>query len=114
MASPGDWLGLARRCGKAAVGRYACRQALRRRQAALLVVAEDGSPGSRRYWERAARTAGVELVVWGSQEALARALGAAGRVAVAAVLEPGLAARFSQAVRGGVVRDHRPADRVQE
>lgn len=112
MASPDDWLGLARRSGKVAIGRHACRQALHRRQVALLVVAEDGSASARRYWDRVARLAGVGLAVWGSKGHLARALGVPGQPAVVAILDRGLASNFLAAVSGCVedARGRRPAE----
>ena len=112
MASPADWLGLARRSGKVAIGRYACRQAVQRRRVALLVVAEDGSASARRHWERVAQSAGVRLVVWGTKDELARALGAPGQAAVVAILDRGLASNFLAAVSGCVedARGRRPGE----
>ena len=110
MATPDQWLGLARRAGRLAVGRFACRQALRRRQAACLVLAEDASQAARRHWQRVAERAGVAWVVWGNKDRLARALGAAGELAVVAILDRALADNFLASVSGCVddARGRRP------
>ncbi|MEW6046231.1 MAG: ribosomal L7Ae/L30e/S12e/Gadd45 family protein [Bacillota bacterium] len=103
MARPSDWLGLARRSGRAAIGRQACRQALHGGRAVLVVTAQDGSPGARRYWQGAARRAGIRIVTWGTRQELGQALGM-GAVTVVAICDRDLASNFLAAVSGCTMR----------
>ena len=103
MAAPAQWLGLARRAGRAAVGRQACRLALRSGRTALVVVAHEVSPAAHRYWARSARQAGAAFAVWGSRELLGRAVGV--RLAgVVAVCDREMASNFLAAVNGCTMR----------
>lgn len=112
MASPDAWLGLARRAGRIAVGRVACRQALRDRRAAALVVAQDASDAAKRHWARVAPRYGVPVVLWGDMRRLARALGAPGQPGVVAILDRAMAQNFLASVNECVedARGRRPSE----
>lgn len=83
-------LGLARRAGAVAKGTGAARQALRKGEARLLIVATDGSETQREKVVPAAQAQGVPWIRWGSMDDLGGALGT-GPVAAVAVTRDGFA-----------------------
>lgn len=76
-------LGLTQRAGKAASGEVAVEQALKKRRAHLLIVAEDASGRTRERLAALAAQTSVPCYVVGTREDLGLALGKAQRAAVA-------------------------------
>lgn len=93
-------LGLARRARRVAAGHEAAERALAAGRAALVILAEDASEGTRRRFAAHAAGKGVPVRVWGRMETLGRAIGSAPR-AVLAVCDRGLAARLVELLDGG-------------
>ena len=83
-------LGLAQRAGAVVKGTVATRHALRRREAKLVLVAEDGSETQRRKILPLAKAQGVPLETLAVQNELGAALGS-GPLAVVAVTRSGFA-----------------------
>lgn len=95
---PGDrqalqLLGIARRAGRVTSGTDPIRSALRRGEAALLVVARDAGENARDRVLPSARTRGVTVVTCGTRETLGGAIGRGPTPAVA-VTDRGLAEAF--------------------
>ena len=76
-------LGLAQRAGAVVKGTEATRQALRRGEARLILVAGDGSDGQKGKVLPLADARGVPVATLGSQEELGAALGSGALAAVA-------------------------------
>lgn len=85
MISPAlhSMLGLCQRAGKAVSGDLAVEQALRRRKADLLLLAEDASERTREKFLKLAEQASVRCFSVGDRADLGSALGKAGRAVVA-------------------------------
>jgi ribosomal protein L7Ae-like RNA K-turn-binding protein len=78
----GDWtnlLGLARRAGKLIAGTEAASQAIRRRQAFLLILADDLAPASQKKLRNLAEFHGVPIMAALTREELGRVTGCPGR-----------------------------------
>lgn len=75
-------LGLCQRAGKLVSGDFASEQALRRRKASLVLLAEDASERTREKFERLAADSGTPCYVAGSRSELGSALGKADRAVV--------------------------------
>ena len=93
-------LGLAQRAGAVVKGTEATRQALRRREAKLVLVAEDGSETQRKKILPLVRAQEVPLETLGGQNELGAALGC-GPLTVVAVTRSG----FSRQLRERLGRD---------
>ncbi|MEZ4414212.1 MAG: L7Ae/L30e/S12e/Gadd45 family ribosomal protein [Gemmatimonadota bacterium] len=76
-------LGLARRSGHVAPGTARAREAIRRGEARLVLVAADASPAQVDKVRKPAERHGIPLFVWGDRESLGRAVGAGPLSAVA-------------------------------
>lgn len=75
-------LGLCQRAGKLASGDFAAEQALKKRKAELLILAEDASDRTQEKFLGLARTAGVRCYAVGTRDELGHALGKEHRAAV--------------------------------
>jgi ribosomal protein L7Ae-like RNA K-turn-binding protein len=93
-------LGLAQRAGAVVKGTEATRQALRRGEARLVLVAGDGSEGQKGKVLPLAEARGVPVETLGSQDELGAAVGS-GPLAAAAVTR----SSFAKQVRGRLGRD---------
>ncbi len=91
-------LGLCARAGRLKSGLEGCEQAVKRQGAPLCLVDEGISPSSRKAMEDACRFAGAKLFTL-PQGSLGHAIGKPGRM-VAAVTDPGFAARLIQMLQG--------------
>lgn len=96
-------LGLALRAGRLAVGDHAVRWALRRGQAALVIVAQDAGRASRRRFASLAARMQVPLLTYGSKASLGAMVGR-GACAVLAVTDEGLAAAVGRRLAQGSAR----------
>lgn len=97
-------LGLARRAGRAVVGTEAVREAGRRGELDLALIARDASANARRRMRGLLADPAVEVVWCGSRESLGRAVGRTG-VAVVGVSDRGLARQIAAAACRGVKPD---------
>jgi ribosomal protein L7Ae-like RNA K-turn-binding protein len=77
-----QFLGLCHRAGKVASGDLAAEQALKKRKADLLILAEDASERTQEKFLYLAQQAGVRTYKVGTREELGDALGKAHRAAV--------------------------------
>jgi len=75
-------LGLCQRAGKLASGDLAAEQALRRRRAELVLIADDASDRTRDKFVHLADQSGTPCYSVGTREALGGALGKAGRAVI--------------------------------
>ncbi len=75
-------LGLCQRAGKIASGDVAAEQALKRRKAALLILAEDASERTQEKFVALARQSGVPCYRVGTRDELGGAVGKAHRAAL--------------------------------
>lgn len=75
-------LGLCQRAGQMASGDMAAEQALKKRKAELLILAEDASERTQEKFLELARRAGVRCYTIGTRDELGGALGKAHRAAV--------------------------------
>ena len=89
-------LGLAEKAGKTASGEFLTEQALRSRSAYLTILAEDASAGTKKKFTNMCITAGCPLLMFGSKEELAHAMGKEMRSCVA-ILDEGLADAIGKA-----------------
>ena len=83
-------IGIAKRAGRVMSGAYQVEQAVHKRQARLVIVAEDASENTRKLFTDKCLTYSVPCVFYSDKESLGRALGAKERSS-AAVLDEGLA-----------------------
>lgn len=86
-------LGLCRRSGNIAAGETAAEQAVRKKNAKLLILAEDASANTKKKFGNSAAYYGIPLVEMGKKEALGRAIGMEQR-SILAVTEEGFAKRL--------------------
>lgn len=86
-------LGLCKRSGNAAAGETAAEQAVRRKKAALLILAEDASINTKKKFRNSAAYYGIPLVEIGKKEELGRAIGMEQR-SILAVTEEGFARKL--------------------
>lgn len=93
-------VGLARRAGRVVAGTQAVREAGRRGDLRLLLIARDATDNARRRVRGAASDRAVATLRCGTRETLGRAIGRAG-VAVVGVTDPGLADRIRAAGTAG-------------
>jgi ribosomal protein L7Ae-like RNA K-turn-binding protein len=75
-------LGLCQRAGKTASGDLAAEQALKKRKAELLILADDASERTREKFVELAARVGVPCYCAGTRDELGEALGKAHRAAV--------------------------------
>jgi ribosomal protein L7Ae-like RNA K-turn-binding protein len=88
-------LGLCQRAGRLASGELAAEQALRRRRAVLLLVAQDVSERTREKYLQLARSSGTPCFLAGTMEELGLAAGKSRRAALAVQ-----SADFARGIRG--------------
>lgn len=93
-------LGLCQRAGQVASGELATEQALKRRKAALLLVATDTSERTRNRYLHLARTAGVPCYLVGSIDELGSAVGKPRRAALAI-----LSTDFAKGIQGMIAKE---------
>lgn len=86
-------LGLCKRAGRLAAGETAAEQAIRKKQAVLLILAEDASANTKKKFKNSAAYYKLPLIEIGSKTELGRAIGAEQRSAIA-ITEEGFAARL--------------------
>ncbi len=91
------FLGLATRAGRTASGDEACRAAMQKGLARLVVVASDASPGTQETFRRLAGTFRTRFRILGTKESLGRFSGKADR-AIVAVNDEGFAARLTELI----------------
>ena len=83
-------MGLARKGGNAAVGRDPVRDAVRRGEASLLVIASDAGDSVTSEVSRLGESSRIPIITVGTRETMGRALGRA-EVSVTAITDAGLA-----------------------
>ena len=88
-------LGIAAKAGKLASGEFAAEQALKARKAWLVIVAEDASVNTKKKFRDRCEYVSCPLLVIGTKQTLARAIGKDERSCIA-VLDQGLAAAISR------------------
>ena len=88
-------LGLCKRAGKLAAGEVAAEQAVRKKQAYLLILAEDASANTKRKFRNSAAYYELPLAEIGNKEELGRAIGADLR-SIIAITEEGFAKKLKQ------------------
>lgn len=86
-------LGLCKRAGKLAAGEVAAEQAVRKKQAQLLILAEDASKNTKKKFTNSAAYYEVPLVEAGTKQELGRAIGGDVR-SIIAVTEDGFAKKL--------------------
>lgn len=86
-------LGLCKRSGNIAAGETAAEQAVRRKNAELLILAGDASANTKKKFRNSAAYYGITLVETGNKEELGRAIGTEQR-SIIAVTEKGFAAKL--------------------
>ena len=91
-------LGIAAKAGKLASGEFAAGQALKARKAWLTIVAEDASANTKKKFRDRCEHGGCPLLVIGSKQALAHAIGKGDRSCIA-VLDQGLSESILRAIR---------------
>ena len=88
-------LGLCKRAGKLAAGEVAAEQAVRGKNAYLLILSEDASKNTKKKFRNSAAYYELPLAEIGTKEELGRAIGADMR-SVIAVTEEGFAKKLKQ------------------
>ena len=88
-------LGLCKRAGKLAAGETAAEQAIRKKQAALLILAEDASKNTKKKFTNSAAYYGLPLAEAGTKQELGRAIGAEER-SIIAITEEGFAKKLKE------------------
>ena len=86
-------LGLCKRAGKLSAGEVAAEQAVRKKTACLLILAEDASANTKKKFRNSAAYYHLPLAEIGKKEELGRAIGADTR-AILAVTEAGFAKKL--------------------
>jgi len=76
-------LGLCQRAGKAISGEFAVEQALRRRKADLLILAEDASENTQERFINLAQRSGVPCYRFGTRDELGAVIGKGHRATIA-------------------------------
>ena len=88
-------LGLSKRAGKLAAGEVAAEQAVRGKQAYLLILSEDASKNTKKKFRNSAAYYELPLAEIGTKEELGRAIGTDMR-SIIAVTEEGFAKKLKQ------------------
>ena len=88
-------LGLCKRAGKLAAGEVAAEQAVRGKNAYLLILSEDASKNTKKKFRNSAAYYELPLAEIGTKEELGRAIGADMR-SVIAITEEGFAKKLKQ------------------
>lgn len=101
-----SYLGLARRAGKIASGEFQTEEAVKRRRAHLVLVAEDASDNTEKKFSRLCDRRNTKWVRYGSKEELGTAIGCDPRSSLA-VLDPGFAAVIEKTLRQKADRERR-------
>ena len=94
-------VGLARRANKLAVGYEACERTVAKKQAALIILANDLSPASAARLRRRLTDPVIPLIVHGRKSAWGRLLGRE-EVGILTILDQGLAAAITEKLNSGV------------
>ena len=95
-------LGLAFRSGNLVSGEFAAREAVRKKTAALIIVANDASDNTKKMFENQCKHYQVPFYCWGLKEELGHAIGKDYR-AVAAINDAGLAGAVIKNINQEVV-----------
>ena len=88
-------LGLCKRAGRLAAGELAAEQAVRKKQAYLLILAQDASKNTKKKFTNSAAYYEVSLAEIGTKEELGKAIGADMR-SIIAITEEGFAKKLKQ------------------
>lgn len=88
-------LGLCKRAGRLAAGEVAAEQAVRKKQAQLLILAQDASKNTKKKFTNSAAYYELPLAEIGTKEELGRAIGADMR-SIIAITEEGFAKKLNQ------------------
>ena len=88
-------LGLCKRAGRLAAGEVAAEQAVRKKQAYLLILAEDASKNTKKKFTNSAAYYELPLAEIGTKTELGRAIGAEER-SIIAITEEGFAKKLKQ------------------
>ena len=88
-------LGLSKRAGKLAAGEVAAEQAVRGKQAFLLILSEDASKNTKKKFRNSAAYYELPLAEIGTKEELGRAIGVDMR-SISAITEEGFAKKLKQ------------------
>ncbi len=88
-------LGLCKRAGKLAAGEVAAEQAVRKKQAYLLILSEDASKNTKKKFTNSAAYYELPLIEAGTKQELGRAIGADMR-SIIAITEEGFAKKLRQ------------------
>lgn len=90
-----NFLGIARRAGKTAIGDVAATQLIRSGKAKIAILCAGASRNARDRYERMAAAHGVPLLLAEPEDALSQAVGKTG-TRIVAVSDAGFASRLSQ------------------
>lgn len=91
-------LGLCQRAGKLASGEVACEQAVRQKNAYVILVAEDASDNCKKKFHNSGVFYEIPVLEFGSKEALGRAIGKDFR-AVLAVTDEGFGKKICELLK---------------
>ncbi len=97
-------LGLCKRAGKLAAGEVAAEQAVRKKQAYLLILAEDASANTKKKFRNSAAYYELLLAEIGNKDELGKAIGADLR-SIIAITEEGFAKKLKQLADEKIERD---------
>ena len=78
-----NMLGLAQKAGKMKSGGFSVEQAVKSREAKLVILAEDTAEGSRKQINDKARYRHIPVLIWGNKEELGKAIGRTERSSLA-------------------------------
>ena len=95
-------LGLATKAGKTVSGEFAVEQAIKRREACLVIVTEDASENTKKHFCDMCRYRDIPMLIYGSKPNLGKSTGKHER-ASAAVLDQGFADKLISIKREGLI-----------
>ena len=102
-------LGLCKRAGKLVAGEVAAEQAVRKKQAFLLILAQDASKNTKKKFTNSAVYYELPLAEIGTKEELGRAIGAEMR-SIIAITEKGFAKKLKELADDNIERRSVKAD----
>ena len=95
-------LGLARKAGKISFGTQSCIEAIEKRKAKLVIIAEDCSDRTKKNFEEISKTANVQMRVIGTIENISKCIGQNNK-AVIVVKDENFAKEIIKKIDGGEI-----------
>lgn len=95
-------LGLARKAGKISFGTQSCIEAIEKRKAKLVIIAEDCSDRTKKNFEDISKIANVPIMVMGTIENISKCIGQNNK-AVIVVRDENFAKEIIQKIDGGEI-----------